>query len=287
MLAGMPKDPALLTYLDNQVNKKGNPNENLARELLELFSLGIGNYQEQDIKEIARALTGRGTDGHGLYSYNKGAHDDGDKTFLGQTGKFDGDDVVRIVLEQDACPRYVARRILTYFEGAEPTRERLDEYAAFLRAQKFELEPLLRKLFLDPAFYREEVLGARVQGPIEYMVGMARRLRLKPAPLVVAAGASLLGQRIFAPPNVKGWDEGEAWITTATLMQRGNLAGLLLGVVQIDDVIRADDVDLDESEAGDEPGAPMRRHKDLPKQAGPEGARTVAHPPPRPVHETV
>jgi uncharacterized protein (DUF1800 family) len=277
LLKGMLADPALLTYLDNQVNKKGNPNENLARELLELFSLGIGNYTEQDIKEVARALTGRGTDGHGFYSYNKGAHDEGDKTFFGQTGKFDGDDVARIVLAQDACPRYVARRILTYFEGAEPTKERLDEYAALLRAQNYELKPLLKKLFLDPAFYREEVLGARVQGPVEFMVGMSRRLGLKTPPLVIAAGSALLGQRVFAPPNVKGWDEGEAWITTATMMQRGNLAGLLLGVVQIDDVIRADDVDEEPADAGDGQGAPMRKHKALDKQAGLKGAGSVAY----------
>jgi uncharacterized protein (DUF1800 family) len=276
LLTGMLKDPALLTYLDNQVNKKGNPNENLARELLELFSLGIGNYSEHDIKEVARALTGRGTDGHGFYSYNKGAHDEGDKTFFGQTGKFDGDDVARIVLAQDACPRYVARRILTYFEGAEPTKERLDEYAALLRAQNYELKPLLKKLFLDPAFYREEVLGARVQGPVEFMVGMSRRLGLKTPPLVIAAGSALLGQRVFAPPNVKGWDEGEAWITTATMMQRGNLAGLLLGVVQIDDVIRADDPDMDEMDTSDAP-AMQKTRKPLDKQAGLKGAGSVAY----------
>lgn len=275
LLAGMMKDPALLTYLDNTANKKGNPNENLARELLELFSLGIGNYTEQDIKEVARALTGRTTDAHGLYTYNKGVHDEGEKSFLGAKGKFDGDDVVRVVLAQDACPRYVARRVITYLEGAEPSKERLDEYAAFLRAKDFELEPFLEKLFLDPAFYREDVLGARVQGPIEYMVGMSRRLGLKTPPLVVAAGASLLGQRAFAPPNVKGWDEGEAWITTATMMQRGNLAGLLLGVVQIDDVIRADDPDMDESDAGDAPSS-MKR-KQLDKQAGLKGAGSVAY----------
>jgi uncharacterized protein (DUF1800 family) len=281
LLKGMLADPALLTYLDNQVNKKGNPNENLARELLELFSLGIGNYTEQDIKEVARALTGRGVDGHGLYSYNKGAHDDGDKTFFGQTGKFDGDDVARIVLAQEACPRYVARRILAYLEGAEPSKERLDEYAAFLRARDYELEPFLEKLFLDPAFYREEILGARVQGPVELLVGMSRRLGLKTPPPLIAAGAALLGQRMFAPPNVKGWDEGEAWITTATLMQRGNLAGLLLGVVQIDDVIRADDPDIEEPGATDDAQAPMRpearRHKELDKQAGLKGAGSVAY----------
>ena len=276
LLAGMLKDPALLTYLDNQVNKKGNPNENLARELLELFSLGVGNYTENDIKEIARALTGRTTDAHSLYTYNKGAHDEGDKSFLGEKGKFDGDDVVRIVLAQEACPRYVARRILTYLEGAEPAKERLDEYAAFLRAQNFEIKPFLTKLLLDPAFYREEILGARVLGPVEFMVGMSRRLGLDTPPLVVAAGASLLGQRVFAPPNVKGWDEGEAWITTGTLMQRGNLAGLLLGVVQIDDVIRADDADLDEPGAGDD--APMQRmRKPLDKQAGMKGAGSLAY----------
>jgi uncharacterized protein (DUF1800 family) len=276
LLAGMLKDPALLTYLDNQVNKKGNPNENLARELLELFSLGVGNYTESDIKEIARALTGRTTDAHNFYAYTKGTHDDGEKSFLGEKGKFDGDDVVRIVLAQEACPRYVARRILTYLEGAEPSKERLDEYAAYLRAQDFEIKPFLTKLFLDPAFYREEILGARVLGPVEFMVGMSRRLGLDTPPLVVAAGASLLGQRVFAPPNVKGWDEGEAWITTATLMQRGNLAGLLLGVVQIDDVIRADDADLDEPGMGDD--APMQKmRKPLDKQAGMKGAGSLAY----------
>jgi len=276
LLEGMLKDPALLTYLDNQVNKKGNPNENLARELLELFSLGVGNYTEQDIKEVARALTGRGVDGHGLYSYNKGAHDDGEKSFLGQKGKFGGDDVARIVLAQDACPRYVARRILTYLEGAEPSAERLDEYAAFLRAQKYELKPFLKKLFLDPAFYREEILGARVQGPIEFMVGMSRRLGLDTPPLMLAAGSALIGQRIFAPPNVKGWDEGEAWITTSSMMQRGNLAGLLLGVVQIEDVIRADDPDMEASDAGDD-GSMQKARKPLDKQAGLKGAGSVAY----------
>ncbi len=287
LLSGMLKDPALLTYLDNQVNRKGNPNENLARELMELFSLGIGNYTEQDIKEVARALTGRGTDERGAYAYNAKAHDDGEKSFLGQKGKFDGDDVVRIVLAQDACPRYVARRILTYLEGVEPSKARLDEYAAFLRAQQFELKPFLRKLFLDPEFYREEILGARVQGPVDFMVGMSRRLGLHTPPMVIAAGASLLGQRLFAPPNVKGWDEGESWITTSSLMQRGNLAGLLLGVVQIDDVIRADDPDMLDQEAADDAPAgmqgdtmqmqSMRPKKALDKQAGLKGAGSVAY----------
>jgi uncharacterized protein (DUF1800 family) len=276
LLTGMLKDPALLTYLDNQANRKGNPNENLARELLELFALGQGNYTEQDIKEIARALTGRGTDGRGNYSFNKGAHDEGQKTFLGQTGTFDGDDVARIVLAQEACPRHVARRILSWFEGVEPAPERVEAYAKLLRAKDYELAPLLEKLFLDPAFYREEVLGARVQGPLEYMVGMSRRLGLKTPPLVIAAGGSLLGQRMFAPPNVKGWDEGEAWITTSSLMQRGNLAGLLLGVVQIDDVIRADDPDMDELDASDEP-AMRKERRPLDKQAGLKGAGSVAY----------
>ncbi|MBK7642442.1 MAG: DUF1800 domain-containing protein [Planctomycetes bacterium] len=281
LLEGMLKDPALLVYLDNQANRKGKPNENLARELLELFSLGVGNYTEADIKEIARALTGRGVDGHGLYSFNKGAHDTGEKTFLGQKGNFDGDDVARIVLAQPACPRYIARRIISYLEGQEPSKERLDEYAAFLRASDFELKPFLRKLFLDPAFYREDVLGARVQGPIEFMVGLSRRLGLETPPMVVAAGASLLGQRPFAPPNVKGWDEGEAWITTSSLMQRGNLAGLLLGVVQIDDVIRADDIEMSDTAAGDDPTMKerdaLRTRKPLDKQAGLKGAGSAAY----------
>lgn len=249
LLAGIVRDPAMLVYLDNNVNKKGAPNENLARELMELFSLGQGNYTEDDIKEGARALTGYHT-ADGEFVFRKKLHDDGEKTILGKKGKHDGDAFVRILLEHPACPRFVARRLLTHFEGVEPDSKRLDAYAAFLKQNDYEIKPFLRRLFLDPAFYRDEIVGARVQGPIEYLVGAAHRLGIEAPPAILGAGAALLGQRLFAPPSVKGWDEGEAWITTSTLMQRGNLTGLMLGVVKLDDILSQADLDMpaDESE---------------------------------------
>lgn len=242
LLYGIAKDPAMLIFLNNNSNRKGNPNENLARELMELFSLGVGNYTEVDIKEAARALTGRSTTTAGEYEYRPRSHDDGDKTVLGTKAKLDGDGLVKIILQQPACPRFVARKLITYFEGVEPDQTRLDEYAAFLRQNEFKLQPFLRKLFLDPAFYREEVVGARVQSPIDYMVGMTRRLGVQTPAIILGSGAALLGQRLLAPPSVKGWDEGVSWITTSSLMQRGNLAGLMLGIVKMDDVLSQADL---------------------------------------------
>jgi uncharacterized protein (DUF1800 family) len=252
LLRGIARDPAMLVYLDNNVNRKGSPNENFARELMELFSLGEGSYTEEDVKEAARALTGRGTSGKGEYEFRKRQHDDGAKTVLGVTGALDGDRLIDILLEHDACPRWVARRMITWFEGVEPDAARLGEYARFLRAQDFEIRPFLRKLFADPRFYRDEVVGARVSGPIEFLVGASHRTQIDAPPGLLAAGAALLGQRVFSPPSVKGWDEGYAWITTSSLMQRGNLAGLMIGVVKVADVTSMADVEAEMASESDE-----------------------------------
>lgn len=245
LLRSVIRDPAMLVYLDNQVNRKRNPNENLARELMELFSLGVGNYTERDVQEAARALTGRGISRDGEYEFHVGQHDRGRKTVLGTTGMLDGEGLVALILKQDACPRHVAGRLITYFEGIPPSPERLADYAAFLKNNEFEIRPFLRKLFLDPAFYRDEVIAARVTSPIDYLVGISHRLGTRVPPAVLAGGAGVLGQRLFFPPSVKGWDEGEPWITTSTLMQRGNLAGILLGVVKVRDVLATDPGELE------------------------------------------
>lgn len=237
LLAAMAKDPAMLTFLDNQVNKKASPNENFARELMELFSLGAGNYSEQDVKEAARALTGRGVSREGNYEFHRRLHDEGEKTVLGVTDRLNGDDLVKLILAQDACPRWIAGKLLVNFEGVEPSPKRLADYAAFLRANEYQIQPFLRRLFLDPEFYRDEVIGARVQGPVDFMVGFTRRLGVQVPSAVLGSGATLLGQRLFWPPSVKGWDEGESWISTATIMQRGNLAGFMLGLVKVEDVL--------------------------------------------------
>jgi len=287
LLRGIARDPGMLVYLDNNVNRKGAPNENFARELMELFSLGEGNYTEEDVKEAARALTGRGSSRDGNYEFRSRQHDAGEKTVLGVTGKLDGDQLVDILLKQDACPRWIARRLITWFEGVEPQSARLAEYARVLRAERYEIRPFLEKLFSDPRFYRDEVVGARVLGPVEYMVGTARRTQIEVPAGLLGAGAALLGQRVFSPPSVKGWDEGYAWITTSTLMQRGNLAGLMLGVVKVADVMSMADVEAEmaaeaqsamqdeggmQSDSTDEPGM-----RPMTGEAGP-GTKTAAKP---------
>jgi len=240
LLRAILRDPAMLVYLDNDQSDAEHPNENLARELLELFSLGEGHYTEADVQDTARALTGHGVErGHG-YRFDPTRHDHGPKTVLGVSGPLDLDDVVDAILEQPQCARHVAGRLIGYLEGVAPSPARLERYAALLREGDYEVEPLLRALLLDPEFYRPEVVGARVLSPLDYAVGTCRRLGVQPPAAALGVGAALLGEELFEPPNVKGWEGGDAWITTGSLMDRGNLAGLFLGVVSLDDLVRED-----------------------------------------------
>jgi uncharacterized protein (DUF1800 family) len=239
LLHAIVRDPAMIVYLDNDQNVVGNPNENLAREIMELFALGIGNYTEQDIKEGARALTGWKTDDIASEArFVPRLHDKESKTILGKTGDFDADGFVDILLEQPACPRFIAGKLLAYYEGVKPDEARLAEYADTLKAKDYELTPFLRKLFLDPRFYRDEIRGQRIAGPVEFVVGSARRLGIEVPPKLLWLAAAQLGQRLLEPPNVKGWEEGAAWIRTATMLGRGNMAGVLTGLVRPDAVIQ-------------------------------------------------
>lgn len=231
LLRAILRDPAMLVYLDNDESEAERPNENLARELLELFSLGEGNYTEVDVRETARALTGHGVDRRRGYVFDPEQHDGGAKAILGISGPLDLDDVVDAILEEPACARYVVARLIAYLEGVAPGPDRLERYAALLRDADHELEPVLRALFLDPEFYRPEIVGARVLSPVDYLVGSARRLGVEPPAAAVLTGAEILGEQLFEPPNVKGWEGGHSWITTSTLIHRGNLAGMWLGLV--------------------------------------------------------
>ncbi len=278
LLHGIARDPAMLVYLDNVTSKKENPNENFARELLELFTLGEGHYAEDDVREVARAFTGWGERG-GRFRMDSGRHDTGQKRVLGVEGNLDGDDVLDILLEQPACAEHLARELLVYFEGVAPDRQRVQRYARLLRRHEYRFDAVLRELFLDPAFYRKEVVGARVASPLDYLVGAARRLGQEPPGRLVSASAALLGERLLAPPSVKGWEGGRSWITSGTLMQRGNLAGALLGRVKLKQVLGElpqQGIELDEAtsvQAGeasmqmsDEQGRPEKRRTKLPDE---------------------
>lgn len=236
LLRAILRDPAMLEYLDNDTNRRGHPNENLARELLELFGLGEGHYTEADVTEVARALTGYGVDREGRFVRSRREHDGGIKHVLGVPGEHDADSVVDVILAQPACGRWIAGRLLEYLEGLPPEPARLREYGRFLRERNYELEPFLRRLFLDPEFYRPEVVAARVQSPLDHLVGASRRLGLAPAPTALAEGAAMLGEELLEPPSVRGWEGGLAWIDTSSFMARGNMAGALLGVVGLEEL---------------------------------------------------
>ncbi len=231
ILRGIARDPAMLEYLDNDENKKASPNENFARELLELFTLGAGHYEEADVAEVARAFTGW-TDRDGVFVVLERLHDDGEKRILGRRGRFGGDEVLDLLLERDDCARHLAARLLRHFEGVEPARARVERTARLLRREGWELRPVLRALFLDPDFYRAEARAARVTSPLDFLVGIARRTRVAPPPRLLVEGAALLGERLCYPPNVAGWKGGTDWITSGSLLLRGNLAGVLVGAIE-------------------------------------------------------
>lgn len=231
LLRGMVIDPAMLGYFDNDTNSKTHPNENFARELMELYSLGVGNYTEVDVRQAARALTGyQGESGNFVFAEE--LHDFGEKEILGQRGEFDGADLVEILLEQEACAHYVAGRLLTWLEGVEPDPTRWKRYGDLLRELDYEITPWLRTLVDDPDFYRAQVLGTRVSSPVDYLVGASHRLGLSGHEAFLFYAATAAGQQVYGPPSVKGWDEGRAWITSSSMAIRGNSIGLLLGLLQ-------------------------------------------------------
>jgi len=231
------RDPAMIAYLDNNDSRKGKPNENLARELMELFSLGVGNYGENDIKEGARALTG-----YSFYddefTFQKQNHDDGGKAILGKAGKLDGDGFVTAILENPACPRFIAAKLYRFFVADRPTgRPHIDkpadavvrELASSLVANRYELKPVLKRLFLSEHFYQPEIMREQIKSPAELVVGAVRSLDAPVRDLGTLTDAmNLMGQNIFYPPSVKGWDGGRSWINTATLFIRQNILCFLL-----------------------------------------------------------
>jgi uncharacterized protein (DUF1800 family) len=225
MVRGIVRDPAMLKYLNNDRNVAASPNENLARELMELFTLGVGNYGEDDIKEGARALTGWTHDGQ-AFSFRRRLHDDGSKTIFGQRGTFGGDDFVALLMAHPACAPYIAGRVYQYLVGAEPTLDLRLALGTILRNANYEMRPLLRTILRSRAFYDEANIGTKIKAPVELVVNTSRVLSL-PMPGARQANSLLesLGQVPFAPPNVKGWPgqyDGRRWINTGTLLARYN-----------------------------------------------------------------
>jgi uncharacterized protein (DUF1800 family) len=224
------KDPAMLVWLDQAQSNKQHPNENFAREVMELFSLGEGHYTEKDITEGARALTGWSLDRmNEKYVYRPFIHDGGDKTYLGRTGNLDGDDVIAQIVAQPQAARFITAKLWDYFAGQYPTDELNTALAAVFRANGNNFKPFLRVMFRSEEFYSPEIIRNQVKSPVQWLVGSVRVLECDLPPTLISWGMTRqLGQDLFAPPNVKGWDGGVTWITTNTLLTRYNDAESLV-----------------------------------------------------------
>jgi len=224
------REPAMLIYLDNAQSHAKAPNENLARELMELFTLGEGRYGEEDVKAAARALTGWSiARDRMVFELRPRMHDDGEKTFLGKRGRLGGDEIVAIILDQAEAPAFIARKIWRYFVAEDPDAALVQALGATLRRHDYELRPLLRTMFLSEEFYAAGVRGTQIKSPVQWLVGALRGLELEPPPGPrTALILRQLGQDLFDPPNVKGWDGGFSWITAANLALRFNLTPTLV-----------------------------------------------------------
>ncbi|MBX7247213.1 MAG: DUF1800 domain-containing protein [Candidatus Sumerlaeaceae bacterium] len=233
LVTDVGKSPAMLRYLDNMQNTKEHPNENWARELMELFTLGIGHYSEDDIKNSARAFTGW-SQRNGEFFYNVRRHDEGQKTFLGQTGNFDGYKVIEIIMQQPACADFICRKLWTFFAYENPEPEIVTALADTFRKGNYELKPVLRQMFSSRAFYSDKAMFSQVKSPAQLVVNLIVQLdaQIGERPPIAQLAMRAMGQSLFYPPNVKGWDGGKAWINTNTLLVRCNFANYLVsGVV--------------------------------------------------------
>jgi uncharacterized protein (DUF1800 family) len=225
LLREMSADPAMLIWLDTRGSRKGNPNENYARELMELFSLGIGHYTEKDIREAARAFTGWEIQG-GKAVFNQAQHDPGEKTVLGQKGPWQGADVVRICLGQEAAAPFIARKLYRFLvsETVPPTPALLGPLAEQFRTSRYDFGALVKTVLSSNLFFSEAVYRTRVKSPVDFALGIVRGLEGRLGTSALAAALESLGQNLFYPPSVKGWDGGPAWLNGQTLLFRQNLA---------------------------------------------------------------
>jgi hypothetical protein len=224
LLVGILKDPGMLVYLDNGENVKSHPNENFGRELLELFTMGVGNYTERDVREAARAFTGW-TNEVLTYKFDAAQHDFGEKTFLGRTGALDGEDIIDTILAQPVTGEFVAAKIYRYFVREDiPGAVRTDLGRSF-RESGYQIKPLLTRIFLSKDFYSAPSYATQIKGPVHLVVSTYKKMGLIDIPTIPDFGrmTGSLGQTLFEPPNVAGWAGGRTWITPATLLHRGNL----------------------------------------------------------------
>lgn len=229
MLHDVAKDPAMLQYLDGASNRKGHPNENFAREVMELFTLGEGHYTQKDVTEAARAYTGWGLDGQAQFVWRPGAHDNGVKTVFGKTGDFDGDQMLDLLLARPETANFVTAKLWREFISGTPDPKQVAAMANALRSHDYDIRTVLRAMFLSKAFWNQEHKGTLTRSPVDFVIGTVRAFDIgygSPQPLV--ATLNQLGQNLFAPPDVKGWRGGQTWINSSTLLARERFVEAIL-----------------------------------------------------------
>jgi uncharacterized protein (DUF1800 family) len=227
LLTGIARDPAMLLWLDGNANRLRSPNENFARELMELFTLGVGHYSERDIQEAARAFTGWHVRNHAFW-INRLQQDPGSKQVFGKTGARGGDDILRLCLAHDACPRFLAGKLLREFVMPAPPAAAVTAVAESLRRHNFHILPVLRELLSSELFFSPEARHSLIKSPIHYLAGTCRSLEVRANLKATVQISAQLGQDLFQPPTVKGWEGGRLWITSATLLRRANYAAQLV-----------------------------------------------------------
>ena len=228
LLRAVSKSPAMLQFLNNQQNRKQRPNENFAREVMELFTLGRGNYTENDVKEAARAFTGWGFNLQGEFVIRANQHDEGSKTFLGKTGNFNGDDIIDILLDQKQTALFITKKIYRYFVNEKMDGSKVQWLAKRFYQNGYNIKKLMEDIFTSDWFYDEKNIGTKIKSPVELLVGIERLLPMElkndSARLLFQRA---LGQVLFYPPNVAGWPGGKSWIDSSTLMLRLRIPQIL------------------------------------------------------------
>jgi len=226
LLEEIARDPAMLVWLDSNSNGRIRPNENFARELMELFSLGVGNYGERDVQEAARAFTGWHVRADRFW-FDPREHDGGEKQVLARRGALDGGAVIDACVEYAACPRFLAGKLLRFYVNDAPDATAIEELAQVLGEHDLAVGPALQRLLSSQLFFSAAARGALIQSPVEFCVASLRALRGTAAWRGLAEATAEMGQALFAPPSVKGWDGQRAWINSRTLLARGRFAEAL------------------------------------------------------------
>ena len=235
LVLAIARDVSMIRYLNNQQNKKQAPNENFARELMELFTLGRGHYSETDIKEAARAFTGWSSNMSGEFVFRKNQHDYGSKTFFGNTGTWDGTDIIDFILAEKQCARFICGKVFTYFVHSTPNETQIEELTKVFFDSNYDIGSLMRYLFLQDWFYSPGYMGNKIKSPVELVAGLLRQFNGQVnSHMELFKTSKALGQVLFSPPNVAGWPGGKAWVDNSTLLLRLSLGAVVFQAGNID-----------------------------------------------------